>query len=191
LVQRLAKITIKGADLKTPLEITDPKTLANFNVWTGPGTSWSGTSPRNWVDTFIIDWSQGGRQRPKGLQRYEVAFYAKLPNERLIYVVFYEYDPATQHGYVYLPGRTDEWYRLNVSTIIHGVEGRWFRASSDWDSVAPDGKHFLYLAVHHDPSKSANNALYYASLDGRENRPLFHSQSNAIYAIFCSRAATS
>ena len=40
----------------------------------------------------------------------------------------------------------------------------------------------LYLAIHHEPSKSANNALYYASLDGRENRALFNCQSNAVYA---------
>src|SRR5580700_11069075 len=40
----ISKITIKGADLKTPIEITDPKILANFNVWTGPGTS--GTVPK-------------------------------------------------------------------------------------------------------------------------------------------------
>jgi serine/threonine protein kinase len=54
--------------------------------------------------------------------------------------------------------------------------------SHRWPFFLPDGKHFLYLALHHDPSKSANNMLYYASLDGRENRPLFRSQSNAIYA---------
>ena len=126
----ISKITIAGADLKTPIKITDPQTLANFNVWTGPGTS------SKQADRFIIDWSQGVTERPKGLQRYEVSFYAKLPNERLIYVAFYEYDPATEYGYIYLPGRTDEWYRLNVSTIFHGVEGRWFRAWSRWDSVA-------------------------------------------------------
>ncbi len=40
----ISRITIKGADLKTPIEITDPKTLANFDVWTGPGTSWTGGS---------------------------------------------------------------------------------------------------------------------------------------------------
>ena len=62
--------------------------------------------------------------------------YAEMPNERLVYVVFYEYDPATEHGYIYLPGRTDDWYGLNVSTILHGVEGKWFRAWSVWDSVA-------------------------------------------------------
>ena len=54
--------------------------------------------------------------------------------------------------------------------------------SHRWPFFLPDGKHFLYLAIVHDPSKAVNNTLYYASLDGRENRPLFHSQSNAIYA---------
>ena len=47
----ISKITIKGADLKTPIEITDPKTLANFNVWTGPGTS--GPIPKE-ADGFIM-----------------------------------------------------------------------------------------------------------------------------------------
>jgi len=51
-----------------------------------------------------------------------------------------------------------------------------------WPFFLPDGKHFLYIALHHDVSKSANNMLYYASLDGRENRPLFRSQTNAVYA---------
>jgi serine/threonine protein kinase/Tol biopolymer transport system component len=54
--------------------------------------------------------------------------------------------------------------------------------SHRWPFFLPDGKHFIYLALHHDPSKSANNMLYYASLDGKENRPLFRSQSNAVYA---------
>jgi len=54
--------------------------------------------------------------------------------------------------------------------------------SNRWPFFLPDGKHFLYLAMHHDPSKASNNAIFYASLDGRENRPLFRSQSNAVYA---------
>jgi serine/threonine protein kinase/Tol biopolymer transport system component len=61
--------------------------------------------------------------------------------------------------------------------------------SHRWPFLLPDGKHFLYLALHHDPSKSANDTVYYASLDGSENRPLLHSQSNAFYAagflLFC------
>ncbi len=54
--------------------------------------------------------------------------------------------------------------------------------SHRWPFFLPDGKHFLYIALHHDAAKSANNTVYYASLDGRENRPLLHSQTNAIYA---------
>jgi len=54
--------------------------------------------------------------------------------------------------------------------------------SHRWPFMLPDGKHFLYLAINHDPSKSANNMVYFASLDGRENRQLFRSESNAIYA---------
>ncbi len=54
--------------------------------------------------------------------------------------------------------------------------------SHRWPFFLPDGKHYLYLALHHDPSKAANNTLYYAALDGSENRPLFPSRSNAVYA---------
>jgi len=55
-------------------------------------------------------------------------------------------------------------------------------SSHRWPFFLPDGKHYLYFAMHHDPSKVSNNAIYYASLDGRENRLVLHSQSNAIYA---------
>jgi serine/threonine protein kinase len=54
--------------------------------------------------------------------------------------------------------------------------------SHRWPFFLPDGKHFLYLAMHHDPSKFSNNAIYYASLDGHENRLLIRAQTNAIYA---------
>jgi eukaryotic-like serine/threonine-protein kinase len=54
--------------------------------------------------------------------------------------------------------------------------------SHRWPVFLPDGRHYLYFAIHHDAAKAANNMIYYASVDGRENRPLFHSQSNAIYA---------
>jgi hypothetical protein len=133
---KTSKIIIKGADLSTPIEITDPKMLANFGVWTGTGTSCAPDCPPPSPESFIVDWSQPETDHPSRLHRYEVSFYAKMPDERLIYVVFYEYDPATEHGYVYFPGRTEECYRLNVSTIFHGVEGKWFRAWSVWEGVA-------------------------------------------------------
>ena len=128
----LSKITIKGAELKTPIEISDPGTLAKFNVWSGPGTS---SFPED-ADRFVVQWSLVAAERPKGLQRYQVSFYAKFPNEKLVYVVLYEYDPAAQRGYIYLPGRGEEWYGLNMGTIARGVEGHWYRASAGWDAVA-------------------------------------------------------
>ena len=51
-----------------------------------------------------------------------------------------------------------------------------------WPTFLPDGKHFLYFAMNHDPSKVSNNAIYYASLDGHENRQLVRTQSNVVYA---------
>jgi hypothetical protein len=131
-----SKIIIKGADLSAPIEITNPKTLANFSVWAGTGTNCTGDCPQPSPESFIVDWSQPMGDHPSGLHRYQVSFYAKVPDERLIYVVFYEYDPATEHGYIYFPSRTEEWYRLNVSTIFHGVEGKWFRAWNVWEGVA-------------------------------------------------------
>lgn len=55
------------------------------------------------------------------------------------------------------------------------------QTSHRWPFFLPDGKHFLYLAINHDPTRASNDALYYASLDGSENRLLFRSQSNAVY----------
>jgi hypothetical protein len=51
-----------------------------------------------------------------------------------------------------------------------------------WPSFLPDQEHFLYFAANHEPSSSGDNMVYYASLDGRENRPLFHADTNAVYA---------
>ena len=131
-----SKITINGPGLKAPIAITDSNMVAHFNVWTGPGT-WSnvpGFNPN--APGFIVDWAQAATAPATGLQRYEVSFYEKIPDERLTYVVFYEYDPATGHGYVYLPGAKDEYYSLNVRSMYHGVEGQWFSAWNAWDNVA-------------------------------------------------------
>jgi hypothetical protein len=133
------RITINGPDLRAPIEITDARVLVNFNVWSGVGTSWtsSGGVTTQGDRGFIIDWPLGVvTQKPKTVTRYQVSFYAKLPEERLVYVVFYEYDPTNDRGHVYLPGKTDEWYRMNVSSIFRGVEGNWFVSSEAWERIA-------------------------------------------------------
>ncbi len=127
---KTVKITIKGADLKAPIEISDPKILENFQVWAGPGTS---TADRQ---SLIIDWSQGPVGKPaESLRRYQVSFHTD-PNEQIVYVVYYAFSPDAQQGYVYLPGESDEWAGLNVRSILHGVEGKWFHAWSVWERVA-------------------------------------------------------
>jgi hypothetical protein len=129
---KTSKITITGPSLKRPIEILDPKILANFSVWTGPGTS-AGDH-----QGFIINWFEGPiRETPNTLGRYQVAFYAGgSPNQRMVYVVYYAFSPGAAQGYVYLPGESDETYGRNVRSIIRGEEGKWFPAWSAWERVA-------------------------------------------------------
>jgi hypothetical protein len=50
-----------------------------------------------------------------------------------MYVFRYQYDPSEKRGYLYLPGKEERWYEVNVRSIYRGVEGHWFRASEDFD----------------------------------------------------------
>ena len=52
--------------------------------------------------------------------------------------------------------------------------------SHRWPFFLPDGKHFLYLAMSHQSPQ--NNAIYYASVDGKEDRLVLASIYNAQYA---------
>jgi hypothetical protein len=134
------KIKITGAKLATPVEISEPNVLNHFNVWAGPGTWMNGIEG---TEGFIIDWSSGAvAERPNTLDAYEVSFYVKYANrpaaeqdDQLAYMVFYETDSLTGQSYVYLPGKADEWYRLNTTAIYRGREGKWFRATAAWQNA--------------------------------------------------------
>jgi len=122
---------MEGTALDAPIEITDPPVLKRFQVWTGPGTS------SNQSQGLIVDWSRGFITRPSArLRVYTVSFYANLPREKLVYVVLYVYESSTSRGFVYLPGKGDPSYPLNVASVLRGVEGHWFHAWSAWDAVA-------------------------------------------------------
>ena len=134
------RIQITSPQLRTPVEITDPEILKDFNVWSGPGTSSNGVPG---TDGFIIDWASGPvRERPQGLRTFDVSFYVKYANrpaseqnEQLAYKVLYATDPAGGEGYVYLPGKGDEPYQLNTRAIFRGREGNWFRATAAWQKA--------------------------------------------------------
>ena len=132
------RITVRDIATGTTIEFTD---VERFSVWAGLGTSsaFNGGPALDGGDGFIIDWSAGvADQRPQGLRRYEVRFYvlrARATTESLAYVVANEYDPASQRGFVYLPGRADDHYHLNTGSIHRGVEGQWFHASREWQKT--------------------------------------------------------
>jgi hypothetical protein len=131
------KIVIEGADLVNSIEITDRKVVANFNVWEGPGTFSTQPGFNANAPSFIIDWSQGTvTELPPALRKYQVSFYSGETSQRLIYVAYYAVLSDTEQGYVYLPGRSEEWWGLNVRSILRGVEGKWFHAWSTWENIA-------------------------------------------------------
>ncbi len=153
------KIVIAGGDLSAPIEITDPAVLVKFKVAAGPGMRYciGCTELREMVPIvvhqgFIIDWDRGSADSPleklflQGLTTYTVSFVTtrQLAPRRPLrdshnpgtYVVGYAIDPATNQGYVYLPGKGDPGYQDDVSFLIRGVEGNWFHAWSEWEKVA-------------------------------------------------------
>jgi hypothetical protein len=125
--EKTSKITISVADLITPIEISDPEIAATFTVWTKTADH-----------GLIIDWSRGPvRETPNSLRQYQVSFYAGDPaHEQIVYVVYYVMNPDAGPGYVYLPGKSDEYYRLNVHSILRGEEGNWFTAWNAWERIA-------------------------------------------------------
>jgi hypothetical protein len=124
-----SKITIENSKFDRPIVITDSEITHKFSVFAGPGTS--GNEPRS----LIMDWAGGAvTPPPSELETYRVSFY--VDGYALPYVVLYAFNSSKKQGYVYLPGKGEESYRQNVSMIIRGVEGHWFRALPLWEDVA-------------------------------------------------------
>ena len=143
-----SRINISGGNLDRPVDIRNEAVLEAFQIWSGPGTSScvAGQCVEG-TEGFIVDWSAGAvAARPNRLPRYQIAFFVEEEGvgrqpaaERLAYVVLYEYDSARAQGFVYLPGKGDQWNELNWGSIYrHGLEGAWFRATRAWqDAVVP------------------------------------------------------
>ena len=51
-----------------------------------------------------------------------------------------------------------------------------------WPTFLPDGQHFLYLAASHDAPTRGETGVFWASLDGKQNKLVMLSPSNAVYA---------
>jgi hypothetical protein len=114
------KLIVSGPGLASSLEIREARAIA----------------PNLWGDDFY------GAPTPApdaAWPRYVVAFYAAAPEEGVSrrYVVTFVRDPKSGNAFVYFPGRGEEGYRLNVGTILRGIEGTWRTADRPWgDAIA-------------------------------------------------------
>jgi hypothetical protein len=139
-----SRISISGDGLASPIEIRDAAIVNKFQIWAGPGTrSCVAGHCVEGAEGFIVDWSAGAvAAKPRGLRRYQASFFvedeespAPPKPERLAYVVLYEFDPVRSQGFVYLPGKGDQWQELNWGSIYRRLEGHWFRATQAWQDV--------------------------------------------------------
>jgi hypothetical protein len=130
-------VTISGGDLPKRIEITDADAIRSINIWSGPGNF----KVENGVRTPIVRdgsivWSQGiVSEPPKELPEYEISFNGGSSPEGRLYVLRYRYEPSTRFGSVYLPGKGEQWYDVNVHTIYRGVEGHWFRTATAFNEL--------------------------------------------------------
>jgi hypothetical protein len=114
------RLHVTGAALPVPLDITDPQLLASSNVFEGSFLGMPRSEP------------------PPSVPRYRVSFHVEYPawmkrGVEVKYVVTYARDPQSGEGLIYLPGRGEEGYRLNVGTILRdGKDGVWQSASQRW-----------------------------------------------------------
>jgi len=114
---RSSAIEVSGGALAGVLSISEPDVVSQFHIWQGPGVRINDKpvheDPERQQGAFI-DWPRGeATGRPKDLERYEVAFLCPeagdSPHAR--YVLYYEFDPGHDGGFMSLPGRPDPLIR--------------------------------------------------------------------------------
>ncbi len=85
------------------------------------------------------------------------------------------YTPMPQAGLFEVPASGGVPKQMTKIASMH--------TTNRWPFWLPGGKRFLYLATSHaTPEASETNGIYIASADGRENRMLMPSNSNAVFA---------
>lgn len=117
------KVTISGGALSSEIEVNDPRILAVSNVWGG-----------NFLDSSV----DPALEAPRNVPTYEVWFYTKSADNGVQrrYVLYYSPSQPSTKGLIYLPGKGQPWYWLNVRAILRdGRDGKWNYASPEWDEL--------------------------------------------------------
>jgi len=117
-----ARVTITGAGLASPIQITDGKVLELSHAWGGG----------------FLDASRPPlEQAPNVDSPYEVTFYSWIADNdiRKTCVFFYSPGSAAAPGIIYLPRKGVVW-TLNSGTVIReGRDGKWSYASPAWEAL--------------------------------------------------------
>ena len=139
----IIKFVVEGVSLSSPIEITDPKVLHKFTIWSGPrvaGWELLHAIPPAAIQKFIIDWSiehpDYTDRGPKRDQYFVRIHIADREPPQDTYEVLYLVASGVPRGYVYLPSYPmDEFGQWNTFQIHRGVEGSWFYSTKEWDNV--------------------------------------------------------
>ena len=122
------KLVVSGPRLASDLEITDRAAIA-ANVFDGNFMTTIADAP----DPY---WP-----------RYRVAFHLNSRERGVFlgYAVLYAWNPLTGEGFVYLPGRGEADYRVNIGTIMRdgslspglqpARDGYWHHATPEWSQA--------------------------------------------------------
>jgi hypothetical protein len=120
----VGKITIESHNLPGPLEVTDPDIVDRFNPWAAQ---------------FIGMVGPFRRPPDVGLQTpYQVYFYLENGHGQLelSYLLYYYPQPAGTRGYIYMPGKGEPYYPVNVRTILREEsDGRWHQSTPVWEEA--------------------------------------------------------
>jgi len=98
----------------------------------GPGPGNSAWNARSWI---VQDWMHPVAEPPRQIPRLQVSFEMVMNDStHRDYVVHYAFDRVAGQGYVYLPGRGEQFFKSNVNLMLRGdaFEGHWFRATPEW-----------------------------------------------------------
>ena len=137
-----ALMTISGPGLAKPVEITNSQVLEQYIPF---------------MDDFFAPGQNILAQPPKTDRFYQVSFYYNDDADRPQLRYAFQYAPGDP-GAIYLPGRGEPGYTLNVGTILRdGKDGHWIRASQSWDR-------FMQRILNGQIDAAAPSAQYYSSL---------------------------
>lgn len=144
------KITVSGPGLTDPIEITDPQTLQKFNPWSD--------------DFFDLKKGLLALSKPPEISGlYQITFYLKQPDGTSTIQYAFQYAPG-HPGYIYLPGKNDELFKLNTLNVRGAFDGQWTYASQDWDSLMQRQLAGRGVSVHASTSQPIYTKLFIPSV---------------------------